>query len=339
MTKGCFPCIGCRDSTHVTTAFAGSTTTIDMGELMATAGAFVVFQDLGAGQYTYLTLEGRCIWQKSTEAPQSLLARMRPTLLIEAGDRPRVVVAEPSLAGYAHNLSELAGRHREYIKTSTTGVGVGLVCTLTAPDLIALARSMQEDRLAARLPLERRFACFDTPHPNWRSLREIGVFFCSDHLLRYTPLTRSVECHSGSRVVCNRRDEALMYDAEHDKWSRGRCEDGEAFARGACEEEQPAHVVRLDMPVVLYSNTTARFLDGGVLSSAKRQQLRRASTLNRCYKPTELRVGMPCSLFKHAHGVTLCAVAGCRIVPFWSSERDPGLSDTEAAAVAWLRRV
>lgn len=325
---GCIPCLGRRGSTQVTTAYSGSATTVDMGELMAIPGAFLVFQHIGVGRYSYLTLEDRCIWQTSSEPPCDLLARMRCGLDEE---ERRVVVADPLLAGYAHGLSELAASHRDYVKTSTKGADIQLACTLAAADLIALTRLLQAERLAAQLPLERRFVCFDTPHPQWR-LREVGAFVCRDRL-RYVALTRSAECN-GSRAVCNRGgEESLLYDAREDAWSRGRGEDAVAFVRTGKHGQQQEHLVPLAMPVVLYSDISARFLDGGVLRSEKRERLRRLSALNRAYAPAvEIRVGMPGSLFKHAYRVALCDDG---LTPIWRSEREVVGEDPESVA-AWL---
>lgn len=322
---GCIPCLGRRGSTQVTTAYSGSATTVDMGELMAIPGTFLVFQHIGVGRYSYLTLEDRCIWQTSSEPPCGLLARMRCGL---DEDERRVVVADPLLAGYAHGLSELAASHRDYVKTSTKGADIQLACTLAAADLIALTRLLQAERLAAQLPLERRFVCFDTPHPQWR-LREVGAFVCRDRL-RYVALTRSVECSNGSRAVCNRGgEESLLYDAADDVWSRGRGEDAVAFVR---THHDGRNLVPLAMPVALYSDFSARFFDGGVLRPERRERLRGLSALNRAYKPAvEIRVGMPGSLFKHAHRVALCDDG---LMPIWRSEREVG-EDPESVA-AWL---
>lgn len=359
----CFSCAGAQEERQITTVVNRSlletSKTVNFSEMLQKP-FFVVFSRVtvdGKTSYSYLKANseaGTLEWETQDDNPAALIRRME-TRLDEDGDTLRLN-GDESLAPYLLGFGEMSA-HREYVKTSTQNIGVGMALALSNADLYEYAKRTGDEETTTSY-----FSCTQTTASfgNNPALKEFGLFLASSAgdkkmaTLNYVPVTRTLEHVTGeskrNRVLVNRAgDTAFSFDREANEWrlqtKQVDVEHLEAFANdglawgaaGEEEEETAAAKAASTMPVLICDNGQTKFVTADHLPAEKKDELIDISKHNRVYRLDPF-VNSGRSLFKHANSVTIHAlVAGGAGLEAVYTAKNTERNDKSSECATWLR--
>jgi hypothetical protein len=312
---------------------------------------FAIFhRDESRGTYNYLHMHaGEPRWGACTGRHEDSLSPTEfvvdaKTCVSDGLEVTSATWARPFLMSW-----ETMSNHREYIKVTTKGVDVGIVCTLQSPALRTLRDAMKDK--------QNSFSCtswpveFDDGPGREMVLREFGLFCFREERgvtsLAYVHMVNSMQ-HTGSnmsrdRIILTEKGDAAIYHQPGNEWVLTTVSDG---AAGEAEVESylttgmwtGAAGKITSTPVMVCDQQGAEFAAGDDMQADQLEAVRDMSSENMVYI-TPTYVNHSHTLFKHCRSLTLFAPGadGHGIEPLWS-QSSPGPGRSVESATTWMMR-
>ena len=237
--------------------------------------------------------------------------------------------------------------HRHFIKATTRGEDLGILCVLRSSELETMSEVMKED--------QNSFSCTTWPAEfvgDGRSmvLRDFGLFCfrkekCKTSLA-YIPMVKSIQYMGPSDVARNRmisthKGDVAMYVKRDNEWTLASVSEGpagnteiEAYLKEGLWTGDTGKLV--ETPVMVCDQFGVKFASGDTMKEDHMESIRDLSSENMVYK-TPTYMEHQHTLFKHCRSLTLFAESadGTEIDQLWS-QKSPGPGKSVELATAWF---